>query len=76
MTDYYGGSAGSNIEGLGEMQGETPTGVYTDYKLRTPDRAILSAAFIMGQSGLISVDKKFPKFAGLNYRGLSPLLCY
>lgn len=56
MTDYYGGSAGSNIEGLGEMQGETPTGVYTDYKLRTPDRAILSAAFIMGQSGLISVD--------------------
>ena len=56
MTDYYGGSAGSYIEGLGEMQGETPTGVYTDYKLRTPDRAILSAAFIMGQSGLISVD--------------------
>lgn len=24
----------------------------------------------------VSVDKKFPKFAGLNYRGLSPLLCY
>ena len=56
MTDYYGGNAGSYIEGLGEMKGETPTGVYTDYKLRTPDRAILSAAFIMGQSGLISVD--------------------
>lgn len=65
MTDYYGGESGSYIEGLGDMEGQTPTGRYTDYKLRTPDRWIFSAAGIIGQVGLISVDYEMS-----NYRGM------
>ena len=65
MTDYYGGEAGSNIEGLGKMSGKTPAGVYTDYKLRTPDRWILSAAGIIGQVGLISVDYEISSYKSM-----------
>ncbi|MGM9759322.1 MAG: OmpP1/FadL family transporter [Parabacteroides sp.] len=65
MTDYYGGSAGSYLDGLGQMDGNTPTGVYTDYKLRTPDRVIVSAAAILGTTGLISVDYEISNYKSM-----------
>lgn len=65
MTDYYGAEAGSYIEGLGDLSGQTPNGSYTDYKLRTPDRWIFSAAAILGQVGLINVDYEMSNYKSM-----------
>lgn len=68
MTDYFEAQGGTYIEGgmaedehgnlvpAPEMQGETPRNVYSDYKLRTSDKWIFSAAGIIGNVALISVD--------------------
>ncbi|MDO4756793.1 MAG: outer membrane protein transport protein [Parabacteroides sp.] len=40
----------------------TPTDFYTDYKLRTPDKWVFSAAAILGQSALISVDYELTNY--------------
>ncbi len=66
ITDYYGGKSMSHIEGLDDMNGKTPQGRYTDYKLRTPDRWIISAAGIIGQVGLISVDYELSNYKYMN----------
>ena len=65
ITDYYGGESLSHIEGLEDMEGQTPQGRYTDYKLRTPDRWIFSAAAILGQMGLISVDYELSNYKSM-----------
>lgn len=64
ITDYHTAEAGATINGYTDAQGtqnvnsnvSTPDGAYTEYRLRTSDRWIFSAAAILGQTALISVD--------------------
>ena len=58
MTDYYGAWAGTEINGYSDpkMENETPKDSYSEYRFRTPDKWIFSAAAIFGQSALISAD--------------------
>lgn len=64
MTDYYYGKSSSDIETLSDnYSDESPSGAYTDYKYRTPDKWIFSAAAIIGQTALVSVD-----YETMNYR--------
>ncbi len=64
MTDNYYGVANSSIEGMEDSwTANTPEGAYTDYKFRTPDKWIFSAAAIFGQVALLSVDYEM-----MNYR--------
>ena len=64
MTYYYQSESGSYIDGLGEMWGSTPTNPYpyTDFRLRTPDKWIFSAAGFFGQAGMISVDYELTNY--------------
>lgn len=66
MTDYFFGEAGSHIEGYGEnskMNATTPNDALGyDYKMRSPDRWIFSAAAILGQMALISVDYELTNY--------------
>lgn len=68
MTDYYYGEAATYISSYSDpaMNDYTPDGVYTEYKLRTPDRWIFSAAGILGTSALISFDYELT-----NYKSMS-----
>lgn len=66
MTDYYQGSAGTQMLDLGDLDGQTPDNVYSDYKLRTADKWIFSAAGIIGQTALISVDYELSNYKYMN----------
>jgi len=60
FNDLYDGSMKSSItydDGVTENTSAAPekAGVY-DYEIETPMRAILSGAYVIGKSGLISVD--------------------
>ena len=60
FNDLYDGSMKSSItydDGVTENSSAAPdkAGVY-DYEIETPMRAILSGAYVIGKSGLISVD--------------------
>lgn len=68
MSYYYKSEAGSYIDGLGEMAGTTPTNPYpyTDFRLRTPDKWIFSAAGFLGQSAMISVDYELTNYKRMN----------
>lgn len=62
MTDYY------YVEGRtsmpeGTMTAHTPSNAYTKYEYRTPDKWTFSAAAIIGQTALISLDYEL-----MNYR--------
>lgn len=67
MTDSYYASAqthnGGDIDSP-TMDGETPTNPnpYTDYRLRSADKWIFSAAGIIGQTALISVDYELSNY--------------
>lgn len=64
MTDYYYGRSESDIQSLPDKyHDESPDNAYTDYKYRTPDKWIFSAAAIIGQTALFSVDYEM-----MNYR--------
>ncbi|MDR2919359.1 MAG: outer membrane protein transport protein [Tannerella sp.] len=67
MTDYYYAEAGSYLSADPdpEFDDYTPEGSYSEYKLRTPDRWIFSAAGIIGTSALISLDYELT-----NYRSM------
>lgn len=57
MTDYYAGTSKSDIQHLeNSYKDESPSGAYTEYKYRTPDKWIVSAAAVIGQTALVSVD--------------------
>ncbi|MCD7914437.1 MAG: outer membrane protein transport protein [Tannerellaceae bacterium] len=70
LTDYYYGQAGTSINGYYDLNGNhapdmkdaTPEYQYSEYRFRTPDRWIFSAAGIIGQNALISVDYELSNF--------------
>lgn len=62
MTDYYY-AEGRTTMSAGTMTAHTPGNAYTKYEYRTPDKWTFSAAAILGQVALISVDYEL-----LNYR--------
>lgn len=70
MTDTYKTEAFSsfytnNMSSVSEWEAGTPGGVYTDYELRSPDKWLFSAAFVVGHYGLLSVDYELT-----NYRNM------
>lgn len=82
MTDRYYGDAGSYLtwydnDGVFQDQklnASTPdNNPYTDYEYRSPDRWIFSAAGVIGQSALISVDYELTNYSNMkmkDYRGV------
>lgn len=79
MTDYYYGEAGTAIAGakdeqgndISDISGSTPEDVYSKYNLRTPDRWIFSAAGIIGQYALISVDYELSNYKNMHLSDLN-----
>ncbi|MBQ4163379.1 MAG: outer membrane protein transport protein [Parabacteroides sp.] len=79
MTNYYSAEAGAFIFDYYtdkqnpidpsnpdmDREATTPTDFYTDYKLRTPDKWIFSAAAIIGQSALVSVDYELTNYKSM-----------
>ncbi len=64
MTDYYDAKGASDIESLPDAyEAYSPIGASTKYKFHTPDKWIFSAAAIVGQTALLSVD-----YEVMNYR--------
>lgn len=65
MSDQYHADAGARVyTDANEYDREgisTPNGI-TEYKMRSPDRWIFSAAGIIGQSGLISFDYELSNY--------------
>lgn len=63
MTDYFrSGASADTPEFSEEVWAHTPDGAYGDYEYRTPDKWIFSAAAIIGQYGLISVDYELTNY--------------
>ncbi|MDR1500755.1 MAG: outer membrane protein transport protein [Tannerellaceae bacterium] len=57
MSDFYRATAKSDTYYWKEpVEASTPEKASYDYKYRSPDRLLLSAALIIGQSALLSVD--------------------
>ncbi|MDN5584601.1 MAG: hypothetical protein L0G20_07100, partial [Lactobacillus sp.] len=48
-----------------KMDESTPDKMYSDYELRTPDKWIFSAAAVIEQYGLISVDYEIANYKGM-----------
>lgn len=75
MTHYYSADAGAQITDFFASDPTrdpdlnstvtTPDHAYTDYKLRTPDRWIFSAAAVLGQTALISVDYELTNYKSM-----------
>lgn len=69
MTDYYYAEAGTYAYGYATpgVDNNTPDDrdYYTDYKLRTPDKWIFSAAGIIGTQALISVDYEIQNYKNM-----------
>lgn len=78
MTNYYNAEAGAfvynyysnkvNPEGNDKNMDRTawtPDNVYTEYKLRSADKFLFSAAAIIGQTALISVDYELTNYKGM-----------
>lgn len=63
MTDYYrSGASADTPEFTEEVWAHTPDQAAGDYEYRTPDKWIFSAAAIIGQYGLISVDYELTNY--------------
>lgn len=74
MTDYFYADAESSItitengeEKIKDKSAGTPNGHY-DYDLRSPDKWIFSAAAIIGQAGLISVDYEMVNYKSMHLK--------
>lgn len=71
MTDYYVGKSGAFIQGGAadgkdyDLWAETPSNMYTEYQLRTPDRWIFSAAGVIGKIALVSVDYELTNYKSM-----------
>ena len=64
MTDSYYAESTSDIQDNSDVLSySSPRDAVTDYKIRTPDKWIFSAAAIFGQTALLSVDYEL-----MNYR--------
>jgi hypothetical protein len=74
LTDYYWGKLspdGIEIEDGGELANpvSTPTGAYYEYQFKTPDVWTLSAAMVLGQSSIISVDYEYKNYGKMTFSG-------
>ncbi len=66
MTDYFDGVAATSADyWADDLEQWTPEGGYSEYEFRTPDKWIFSAAAILGQTALISVDYEL-----INYKNM------
>lgn len=69
VYDYYKDNPTENPVTPGDpnldFKATTPTDFYTDYRLRTNDRWIFSAAAILGQYALISVDYELTNYKSM-----------
>lgn len=68
MTDYYYATAETYIGAYNDPErgNHTPDNQAADYRLRTSDRWIFSAAGIIGQSFLISVDYELDNYKNMH----------
>ncbi|MDR1224158.1 MAG: outer membrane protein transport protein [Tannerella sp.] len=69
MTDYFDARAGTYNLDYEKPANEawTPENSYNDYRFRTPGKWIFSAAFIIGQSALISADYEMANYKNMHY---------
>ncbi len=66
MTDYYDGRASSDTEyWTNPITAYTPERAYSDYEFRAPDKWLFSAAAILGQTALISVDYELTNYKNM-----------
>jgi long-subunit fatty acid transport protein len=72
VYDYFKGAEDENALAPGnsnmEWQASTPTGYYTEYRLQSADRWIFSAAAILGNVGLISVDYELAGYKNMRLK--------
>ena len=75
MSDAYYAEAGSYLTFQQDgklmersLDAKTPSDAYTDYQFRSPDKWIFSAAAIVGQVGLISVDYEMTNYKNMRMR--------
>ncbi|MGV3637867.1 MAG: hypothetical protein ACO1NQ_09495 [Flavobacteriales bacterium] len=73
MNDAYNTSMNttfrtpSQIDGRSSYSAASPDGIFS-YKLNSPLRAVLSAAYIAGEHGLVSVDYEYADYTGMRFR--------
>jgi hypothetical protein len=70
MTDYYWGQLSPHgIKYEGELVNpvSTPNGAYHEYKFKTPDVWTLSAAVILGQDAIISLDYEYKNYGKMTF---------
>lgn len=69
MTDYYQGTAYSNIPTYTQSSytASTPNGAYYEYDFRSPDKWLVSAAVIIGTDALISVDYELTNYNNMRF---------
>ncbi|MDR1344868.1 MAG: hypothetical protein LBJ39_05890 [Tannerellaceae bacterium] len=66
MSDFYIATARSDTYYWKEpIEATTPENASTDYQYRSPDRWMLSAALIIGQSALLSVDYESTNYGNM-----------
>ena len=75
MSDAYYAEGGSYLTFQQDgklmersLDAKTPSDAYTDYQFRSPDKWIFSAAAILGQVGLISVDYEMTNYKQMRMR--------
>jgi len=70
LTDYFQGRSDQNFNPLsgGSSSAATPDGAYNDYKLSTPHRWTFSAAAILGQSAILSLDYELMDYRGMDLK--------
>ena len=67
MTDYYYADAEASLEEGGASAG-TPDDPPFDYKYRTPDRWVASAAVILGTKAIFSIDYEYSDYSKMNLK--------
>ncbi len=72
MTDYFYGEAATSYtymengqEVWEKYKNNTPVDAYKDYEYRSPDKWLFSAAAILGQSALISLDYELTNYQNM-----------
>jgi hypothetical protein len=68
LTDYFyaeGGTYIADYVSQPKMEASTPLGQYAEYRLRTPGRWIFSAAGIIGNTALVSLDYELTDYKSM-----------
>lgn len=67
ITDTYDTELSSTFKDGERYTALSPIGSF-EYRLRTPSRYVLSAAYILGKSGILSADYEFINYSGAKMR--------